>query len=209
MAPCWWGRGLHLSPLSPQVSGIKTLYEVELADARRVLDETARDRACLQIEMGKLRADLEEATKRWGCGGVTAHGAGGGGRHPVCGGRAPTCRALLGAAVWVLGPGPLAALSSTIIPSKELAPRGETSAAPLGLNHLVAGTTMPATHPQRRGALGHRASLEPLSPLVPALGSRGAAGDLFLAPSPGCSPVSVTSLENEAALVVTVAEGMK
>ncbi|KAJ1060606.1 hypothetical protein K5549_015852, partial [Capra hircus] len=48
---------------SLQVSGIKTLYEAELADARRVLDETARDRACLQIEMGKLRADLEEATK--------------------------------------------------------------------------------------------------------------------------------------------------
>lgn len=46
-----------------EVSGIKTLYEAELADARRVLDETARDRACLQIEMGKLRADLEEATK--------------------------------------------------------------------------------------------------------------------------------------------------
>lgn len=46
-----------------EVSGIKTLYEAELADARRVLDKTARDRACLQIEMGKLRADLEEATK--------------------------------------------------------------------------------------------------------------------------------------------------
>lgn len=45
------------------MSGIKTLYEAELADARRVLDETARDRACLQIEMGKLRAELEEATK--------------------------------------------------------------------------------------------------------------------------------------------------
>nr|XP_031545686.1 lamin-B2 [Vicugna pacos] len=49
--------------LSPQVSGIKTLYESELADARRVLDETARDRARLQIEIGKLRADLEEANK--------------------------------------------------------------------------------------------------------------------------------------------------
>ncbi|KAB1259144.1 Lamin-B2 [Camelus dromedarius] len=46
-----------------QVSGIKTLYESELADARRVLDETARDRARLQIEIGKLRADLEEANK--------------------------------------------------------------------------------------------------------------------------------------------------
>ncbi|XP_057565684.1 lamin-B2 isoform X2 [Hippopotamus amphibius kiboko] len=46
-----------------EVSGIKTLYEAELADARRVLDETARDRARLQIEMGKLKADLEEANK--------------------------------------------------------------------------------------------------------------------------------------------------
>ncbi|XP_023990198.1 lamin-B2 [Physeter macrocephalus] len=46
-----------------EVSGIKTLYEAELADARRVLDETARDRARLQIEIGKLRADLEEASK--------------------------------------------------------------------------------------------------------------------------------------------------
>lgn len=90
-------EGFTSARLSPQVSGIKTLYEAELADARRVLDETARDRACLQIEMGKLRADLEEATKRWGCGGVTAHGAGGGGRHPGCGRRAPTCTSLLGA----------------------------------------------------------------------------------------------------------------
>ncbi|XP_036703943.1 lamin-B2 isoform X2 [Balaenoptera musculus] len=46
-----------------EVSGIKTLYEAEVADARRVLDETARDRARLQIEIGKLRADLEEANK--------------------------------------------------------------------------------------------------------------------------------------------------
>lgn len=65
---CWWGRvGFTSAWLSPQVSGIKTLYEAELADARRVLDETARDRARLQIETGKLRADLEEANKRWGC----------------------------------------------------------------------------------------------------------------------------------------------
>ena len=66
-----------------------------------------------------------------------------------------------------LGPGPLAALSSTIIPSKELATGDETSAAPLGLNPLVSGTT----------------TLPALSPLVPALGSRGAVGDLlFLIP---------------------------
>ncbi|KAF5915682.1 hypothetical protein HPG69_005617 [Diceros bicornis minor] len=46
-----------------KVSGIKTLYESELADARRVLDETARERAQLQIEIGKLHAELEEASK--------------------------------------------------------------------------------------------------------------------------------------------------
>uniref|UniRef100_A0A2K5P8U7 Lamin-B2 n=1 Tax=Cebus imitator TaxID=2715852 RepID=A0A2K5P8U7_CEBIM len=46
-----------------EVSGIKALYESELADARRVLDETARERARLQIEMGKLRAELDEVNK--------------------------------------------------------------------------------------------------------------------------------------------------
>ncbi|KAM8764786.1 lamin-B2 [Rhynchonycteris naso] len=46
-----------------EVSGIKTLYESELADARRVLDETARERARLQIEIGKLRSEVEEANK--------------------------------------------------------------------------------------------------------------------------------------------------
>ncbi|XP_005083338.1 lamin-B2 isoform X2 [Mesocricetus auratus] len=46
-----------------EVSGIKALYESELADARRVLDETARERARLQIEMGKLQAELDEARK--------------------------------------------------------------------------------------------------------------------------------------------------
>lgn len=46
------------------MSGIKTLYESELADARRVLDETAKERARLQIEIGKLRAELEEFNKR-------------------------------------------------------------------------------------------------------------------------------------------------
>ncbi|XP_075719099.1 lamin-B2 [Rhinoderma darwinii] len=46
-----------------EVSGIKILYESELADARKVLDETARDRARLQIELGKYRSDLDEVTK--------------------------------------------------------------------------------------------------------------------------------------------------
>ncbi|XP_053318167.1 lamin-B2 [Spea bombifrons] len=48
-----------------EVSGIKHLYEAELADARRVLDETARERAKLQIELGKYCSDLEELTKNY------------------------------------------------------------------------------------------------------------------------------------------------
>uniref|UniRef100_K7F921 Lamin B2 n=1 Tax=Pelodiscus sinensis TaxID=13735 RepID=K7F921_PELSI len=47
------------------VSGIKTLYESELADTRRVLDETARERAKLQIEIGKLRAEIDEVNKNY------------------------------------------------------------------------------------------------------------------------------------------------
>lgn len=47
-----------------QVTGIKSLYEAELADARRVLDETARERAKLQIDLGKVNNELEEVTKR-------------------------------------------------------------------------------------------------------------------------------------------------
>uniref|UniRef100_A0AAQ4RW08 Lamin B2 n=1 Tax=Gasterosteus aculeatus aculeatus TaxID=481459 RepID=A0AAQ4RW08_GASAC len=46
-----------------EVSGVKALYEAELADARRVLDETARERARLQIDLGKAQADVEEATR--------------------------------------------------------------------------------------------------------------------------------------------------
>ncbi|KAG9480513.1 hypothetical protein GDO78_012138 [Eleutherodactylus coqui] len=46
-----------------EVSGIKLLYESELADARKVLDETARDRARLQIELAKYRSDFDEVSK--------------------------------------------------------------------------------------------------------------------------------------------------
>ncbi|KAM7013004.1 lamin-B2 [Tautogolabrus adspersus] len=46
-----------------EVSGLKALYEAELADARRVLDETARDRARLQIDLGKAQSELEEVTR--------------------------------------------------------------------------------------------------------------------------------------------------
>lgn len=47
-----------------QVSGIKALYEAELADARRVLDETARERARLQIDLGKANAELDEVNRK-------------------------------------------------------------------------------------------------------------------------------------------------
>uniref|UniRef100_A0A7N8WSF3 Lamin B2 n=1 Tax=Mastacembelus armatus TaxID=205130 RepID=A0A7N8WSF3_9TELE len=43
-----------------EVTGLKALYEAELADARRVLDETAKDRARLQIDLGKAQAELDE-----------------------------------------------------------------------------------------------------------------------------------------------------
>ncbi|CAL8307196.1 unnamed protein product [Lota lota] len=46
-----------------EVSGLKGLYEAELADTRRVLDETAKERARLQIDLGKAQADLEETTR--------------------------------------------------------------------------------------------------------------------------------------------------
>ncbi|NXG42774.1 LMNB2 protein, partial [Psilopogon haemacephalus] len=66
---CWDSPGGCLMPEFPsfpsQVSGIKSLYESELADARRVLDETAKERARLQIEIGKLGAELEEFNKSY------------------------------------------------------------------------------------------------------------------------------------------------
>ncbi|XP_051550656.1 lamin-B2-like [Myxocyprinus asiaticus] len=48
-----------------EVSGIKSLYEAELADARRILDETAHERAKLQINLGKANSELEEVTKNY------------------------------------------------------------------------------------------------------------------------------------------------
>lgn len=112
-------RGSFPSPgtLSLQVSGIKTLYESELADARRVLDETAREHARLQIEIGKLRAEVEEANKRWACGhgvaGCWGRGRAGRDLSLPCGRGlrtrgpvpigSPIQAALLGAHMWVLG----------------------------------------------------------------------------------------------------------
>lgn len=49
---------------SRELSGIRSLYENELADARKSLDETAKDRARLQIELGKLRGDHDSLLQK-------------------------------------------------------------------------------------------------------------------------------------------------
>ena len=46
--------------VSREVTNIKSLYETELADARKLLDETSKDRARLQIEVGKYKGEAEE-----------------------------------------------------------------------------------------------------------------------------------------------------
>ncbi|XP_051499323.1 lamin-B1 [Apus apus] len=45
---------------SRELSSLKAVFETELADARRALDDTARERAKLQIELCKIRADHEQ-----------------------------------------------------------------------------------------------------------------------------------------------------
>lgn len=43
-----------------EITALKALYETELADARRSLDDTARERARLQIELGKISSEHEQ-----------------------------------------------------------------------------------------------------------------------------------------------------
>ncbi|KAG1926014.1 lamin [Pimephales promelas] len=43
-----------------EICGVKTLYETELADARTALDNTARERARLQIELGQIGSAHEQ-----------------------------------------------------------------------------------------------------------------------------------------------------
>lgn len=45
---------------SREVTGLKALYETELADARRSLDDSSKERAWLQIELGKIKAEHEQ-----------------------------------------------------------------------------------------------------------------------------------------------------
>ncbi|XP_060765179.1 lamin-B1 [Neoarius graeffei] len=50
---------------SRELTGLKSLYETELADARRSLDDTAKERARLQIELGKLRTEHEQLVQNY------------------------------------------------------------------------------------------------------------------------------------------------
>jgi lamin B len=43
-----------------EVTNIKILYEQELSDARKLLDETSKEKARLQIEVGKYKSEAEE-----------------------------------------------------------------------------------------------------------------------------------------------------
>lgn len=50
--------------VSRELTGLKSAYETELADARQTLDSVAKERARLQLELGKLREDHKELTAR-------------------------------------------------------------------------------------------------------------------------------------------------
>uniref|UniRef100_T1IJX5 Uncharacterized protein n=1 Tax=Strigamia maritima TaxID=126957 RepID=T1IJX5_STRMM len=51
---------------SREVNTVKQMFQGELDDARKLLDETAKDKAKLQIECSKYRTDAEEAITKLG-----------------------------------------------------------------------------------------------------------------------------------------------
>ncbi|TNN39556.1 Lamin-B1 [Liparis tanakae] len=50
---------------SREVTGLKALYETELADARRSLDESSKERAWLQIELGKIQSEQQQLQQNY------------------------------------------------------------------------------------------------------------------------------------------------
>lgn len=54
------------SSVTRDVSGMKAAYEAELADARKTLDQVAKERARLQLELGKIREEHKELKARNG-----------------------------------------------------------------------------------------------------------------------------------------------
>ncbi len=49
---------------SREVTGLKALYEAELADARRCLDDSSKERAWLEIELGKIKSEHEQLQQK-------------------------------------------------------------------------------------------------------------------------------------------------
>lgn len=45
-------------------SSIKSMYEGELAEARKLIDETSKDKAALETQIARLQQDLHEYRKR-------------------------------------------------------------------------------------------------------------------------------------------------
>ncbi|KAM8869845.1 lamin-A-like isoform 1-T5 [Spinachia spinachia] len=54
------------SSTTRDVSGVKAAYEAELADARKTLDQVAKERARLQLELGKLKEEHRDLKARNG-----------------------------------------------------------------------------------------------------------------------------------------------
>ncbi|XP_063341792.1 lamin-A [Pelmatolapia mariae] len=52
------------SSVTRDLSGIKTAYETELADARKTLDQVAKERARLQLELSKIKEEHKELKAR-------------------------------------------------------------------------------------------------------------------------------------------------
>lgn len=52
------------SSVTRDVSGMKAAYEAELADARKTLDQVAKERARLQLELSKIREEYKELKAR-------------------------------------------------------------------------------------------------------------------------------------------------
>ncbi|KAG7221203.1 hypothetical protein INR49_017420 [Caranx melampygus] len=60
---------------SREVNALKALYETELADARRSLDDSSKERAWLQIELGKIKSEHEQLLQNYNKKDLEAAGA--------------------------------------------------------------------------------------------------------------------------------------
>lgn len=50
--------------VSREVTTVKSSYEKELADTRTLLDETAKEKARLQLDASRLRTDIDKLTPK-------------------------------------------------------------------------------------------------------------------------------------------------